>query len=175
MKQHVSSMHVADQSMKNGLRVKFLVTLSAGATAAPLFVMISGLTDTEMPSYKYPDGYKCFKIQGLAPCGTVDIYNNSHGYLCFCRKSLGEGVDHAAKRMSSYFVTVFWPYVEMLRQRKGWDGTHPIPDEYTAVRWCDGAHEQVRAITMEGSLEIDYDQLQQFKNKKRKGKIGSSK
>ena len=64
-----------------GVRVKFARGGSAAGFVYPICILISGLTDSEMPS-KYLD---VVKLKGLGINGRIDPRNEEVGYICFMK------------------------------------------------------------------------------------------
>jgi hypothetical protein len=94
------------------------------------------------------------KIHGLCIGGSGVSSNEQHGYVVFVRR--GSGVDKM--RFHFYQKHVHVPYINMLRKEyAGFDTTvgSNIPDELTAVSWCDGDLSQLYSFTNEHSMLSD--------------------
>ncbi len=122
-----------------------------GGTCAPLFITVSDWNDREMPPGK---DLLVLKVPGLCiGCSGVGS-NAQHGYVVFMRR--GGGVDKM--RFQFYQKHVLIPYINWLRKEyAGFDisvGSN-IPDELTAVSWCDGDLSQMYSVTNEHSMLND--------------------
>jgi len=132
-----------DKSM-NGMRVKLTFTFSAIGTCMPLVCTVAGLTEREMPN---GDEFIHVKIPGLCVGGGgVNINNKEFGHLLLMRDTVGA----AEKKFKWYHDEVLIPGIKAQRKHfAGFDSTsgEPVPDNLTAVSWCDGDLSQVKAIT----------------------------
>jgi hypothetical protein len=94
------------------------------------------------------------KIPALCIGGSGVGSNAQHGYVVFVRR--GGGVDKM--RFQFYQKHVLIPYINWLRKEyAGFDisvGSN-IPDELTAVSWCDGDLSQLYSVTNEHSMLND--------------------
>lgn len=131
-----------DKSM-NGMRVKLTFTVSAIGTCMPLVCTVAGLTERVMPN---GDEFIHVKIPG--PCvggGGVNINNKEFGNLLLMQDTVGA----AEKKFKWYHDEILIPGIKAQRKHfAGFDSTsgEPVPDNQTAVSWCDGDLPQVKAI-----------------------------
>jgi hypothetical protein len=94
------------------------------------------------------------KIPGLCIGGIGVGSNAQYGYIVFMRS--GGGVDKM--RFQFYQKHVLIPYINWLRKEyAGFDISDEsnIPDELTAVSWCDGDLSQLYSVTNEHSMLND--------------------
>ena len=68
---------------KNGLRVKLGTTGTAAGQTAPPYIVISGLTEKDMPEEDTPDGVLIMEIPKLSVGGLVDPDNKGVGFIVF--------------------------------------------------------------------------------------------
>ena len=150
----------------HGMRVKLTYTFSAAGTNAPIFVTVTGLTEREMPK----DDCIQVMIPGLSVGGGgVTLGNNVMGALLFMRGT--EGMEAARYRI--YRDTILLPFIQQTRNE--FHGLKPgdfIPNELTAVCWCDGDLSQIQTIVQEQCLEI-YRQHKIIANKQNPGRTGT--
>ncbi len=135
----------------SGMRVRNTWTFSLAGLCAPLYLTVSSLNDREMPPGK---DMVVLKIPGLCIGGSGIGANTLDGFVVFMRK--GNGNDK--KRFQYYQKNVLIPYINWLRKEfAGYnieDGT-TIPDELTAVAWCDGDVSQLNSMTNEYKILRD--------------------
>ena len=131
-----------DSNMMNGMRVKLTFTFSAIGTCALIFISISGLTPKELPK----EACIILQVEGLCiDGGEVSIDNKEKGYVMFMRND----ADADKYRYKYYRDEVLIPFIQSTR--KEYDGFSnesnlPIPEDLTAVSWCDGDIAQVASI-----------------------------
>ena len=64
-----------------GVRVKFSCGGSAGGYIYPIFILVPGLSDAEMPS----DNFIVVPVEGMTTNGHIDPRNRELGYVCFMK------------------------------------------------------------------------------------------
>ena len=137
---------------KNGLRVRLTFTINGvGMMAAP-FVTVTGITEKELPRATCPSGVYILSIPGLCAGGNTDPRNAAMGYVAFIRTEKGEvsGKTSEQRNFEWYRENVLLPFIKNVRSRLyQHDDNTFIPDELSAVCWCDGANTQLLAITNE--------------------------
>ncbi|KAL7442860.1 hypothetical protein ACHAXH_009425 [Discostella pseudostelligera] len=137
------SFRVQNDKSMNGMRVKLTFTVSAIGTCMPLVCTVAGLTERVMPN---GDEFIHVKIPG--PCvggGGVNINNKEFGNLLLMQDTVGA----AEKKFKWYHDEILIPGIKAQRKHfAGFDSTsgEPVPDNQTAVSWCDGDLPQVKAI-----------------------------
>ena len=123
-----------------GLRVKTTFTFSAVGMSAPIFITVYGLNEREIPS----DKCILVPLKGLCIGGGVNIDAKMSGYVLFMRKQ--ENADSI--RYTHYLKNILLPFVKDNRYQ--FDGLPreevDIPDELSAVSWCNGDIEQIQTI-----------------------------
>ena len=67
-----------DAEMSGGLRVPLTFTFTASGLAAPPYIAVSGLNETELCPEKYPDGILAAEVPGLCKGGD-DVSNKGTG------------------------------------------------------------------------------------------------
>ena len=107
------------------------------------------------------------KIPGLCIGGSAVGSNAQNGYAVFVRR--GSGVNKM--RFQFYQKHVLLPYINLLRKEyAGFDisnGTS-IPDELTAVSWCDGDLSQLHSVTNEHYMLTDQKVIENKQNAARR-------
>eukprot|EP00957_Ditylum_brightwellii_P196829 14996274-Ditylum_brightwellii.AAC.1 len=68
-----------------GMQVKLTYTLSANGNTAGMYVIISKLKESEMPSSIYPNGFDVEEILGLSAVSAIDSSVKVPGYIAFVR------------------------------------------------------------------------------------------
>ena len=143
---------------KNGLRVRLTFTINdVGMIAAP-FITVTGITEKELPRSTCPSGVCILSIPGLCAGGNSDPRNAVMGYVAFVRTEKGEisGKTSEQRNFEWYRENVLLPFIKNVRCRLyQHDIDSPIPDELSAVCWCDGANTQLAAITNEDQQKED--------------------
>jgi hypothetical protein len=76
-----------------GIRVRLTYTFSANGNTAPLYIVISGLKESEMPSSRYPDGFHVEKVPGLSSASAIDPDVEKCGYIVFVRSGKKTNTD----------------------------------------------------------------------------------
>lgn len=148
---------------KNGLRVRLTFTMTGSGLLAPLYVAVTGLNDREL---KIPDDYWdndmfVVEVPGFCIGGGVNPYAQEVGYVVFLRESVqkkggNQKIPH--KKFAHYHRTVFLPFVKKCREQLGYhDDDNEIPDELSAVSWCDGDIPQLSTIIQESQQELDVE------------------
>ena len=142
---------------KNGLRVRLTFTLNGvGMMAAP-FITVTGITEKELPRNTCPSGVYILSIPGLCSGGNTDVRNDAVGHVAFVRSERGavSGKTSEQRNFEWYRENVLLPFIKNIRRvLYQHDINTPIPDELSAVAWCDGALTQLASITNE-SQQID--------------------
>ena len=170
-----------------GLRVVLNTTFTAGGLAAPIFVIIYGLTLDEMPK----NAIVMVPIPGYTVGGDRHIYSKKEGYIVFVRGKFDVGkendnsindcdnneveltsddiedttnqdisVSKESRVADLYRTYVYHPFIKDVRVTQyGWSGEGPIPRHLTAVSWMDGAHGQLKRITTEENLKKEEELL----------------
>ena len=125
--------------------------------AAP-FVTVTGITENELPRATCPSGVYILSIPGLCAGGNNDPRNAATGYVAFIRTEKGEvsGKTSELRNFEWYRENVLLPFIKNVRSRLyQHDNNTPIPDELSAVCWCDGANTQLAAIINEEQQNDD--------------------
>ena len=134
-----------DSKAMNGMRVKLTFSFTAGGNSFPVAVTVLDLTKKEMPP---GEDFIHVEIPGMC-IGGGDVgvgvgYSQQVGHLFLMRSS--EGAEK--ERFKYYQEHILIPGIH--QQRKKYcdfdinDGEE-IPDELTAVAWCDGDLSQIYA------------------------------
>ena len=98
-----------DPENSGGLRVRLTVTFTASGLAAPPYVAVSGLTESELSVDKCPDGLLAAEIPGLCKGGD-DIFNAGIGWLVFLRADKKDNKVDQEKEMLSIANKKFSKY-----------------------------------------------------------------
>ncbi len=118
----------------NGMRVKLTWTLSGGGTSASLFVTVTGLNDRDREMQTECD-MLVVKVPGLCVGGCGVGGNVQVGYIAIIKNG------HDKERFEFYQKNVLLLFINSLHKEYVdfdiSDGTS-IPNELTAVTWCDG-------------------------------------
>ena len=121
----------------NRFRVKLAHTFSGGGHMAPIYITVTGLSEGQLPSSKCEDGMLVVEVPGLCIGSTSDLRIREIGYIVFLRKTDDNRLDQ--RRFLHYRDYVYRPFVAMLRKRyDGHVAGTAVPNELTAVSWCDG-------------------------------------
>ena len=155
-----------------GLRIVLNTTFTAGGLAAPIFVIIYGLTADEMPCNEIVT----VPIPGLTVGADRNVYCDKEGYVTFVRGNYeckdGEEQEQEDVELEGdldddnqtyskesqvarlYRTLVYHPFIRTIRMTQyGWSGEGEVLDDLTTVGWMDGAHGQLKLITDEENLE----------------------
>lgn len=142
----------------NGLRVRQTHSMNAMGNVAPIYLLVSGLNERELPC---PSGIYIMSIKGLCFGAAQDVSNDSIGYLVFMRNETDSvtGDTNETRNFAHYRNTVFIPWIESLREHyagyvPGRPGI-PVPEELTCCSWCDGGGPQLKNIVSPEQMEID--------------------
>ena len=125
---------------------------------AALFITVTGITGKELPRTTCPSGVCIISIPGLFAGGNMDVRNDAMEYVAFVRPEKGEvsGKTSEQRNFEWYIENVLLPFVNNIRRvLYQHDKNSPIPDELSAVAWCDGANTQLAAITNKSQQKED--------------------
>ena len=150
---HTRSHYLPENSKcMSGLRVKLTYTFTATGLQAPVFVTVSGLTETELPVETCPTGILHLDIEGLSiGGGGVTAGGVGKGSLVFIRNDSDRDKDK--KRVRYYRDHVFFPFVDNLRRLySSWEPGMPVSEEMRVQSWCDGDNAQIQSIIDEESI-----------------------
>jgi hypothetical protein len=115
-------------------------------------VIVSGLSDAELPEETCDTGMVHMEIEGLAMGGATSPSNKQKGHVVFVRSYGTNQLD--IRRHLLYRRKVFLPFVDDIRQSLGQaPGTLDIDEALAAVIWQDEDHAQLAAVTAEVLLE----------------------
>ena len=152
--------HKTTESLQ-GIRVKLATTSNAfGQSAAPI-VIVSGLSDAQMPKDKTPEGVILIPLDRLGMAGNSSGEIHCQGYLIFIR---GDGSKTPHMRRFAYQNLVYQDFIAEIRKNKyGWVEGQPVPDYLHCCRWADGALDQLATdrLMREHWDELKIDQLKQ--------------
>ena len=126
-----------------GVRVSMTVATSAGGTAAPIVVCVSGLTERELPGTEF----LVLEIPGLCIGGGANVGIDSIGYVLFMRKTEGA----KQKKFEWYQKEILLESVKENRRCFGEDEdditpTTEVSIQDTAVVSIDGDIPQLNAM-----------------------------
>ena len=68
---------------KLGIRIQLSCTFAANGNTAPIYVIIGGLKESDMPSSVYPNGYYVHCLEGLSAAAAIDPSVKTVGYIVF--------------------------------------------------------------------------------------------
>ena len=131
---------------KNGSRVKLGTTGTAAGQSAPPYIVISGLTEADMPLQNTPDGVLILEIPKLSVGGMVDPDNGGVGFVVFIHSDGSN--DASVNRFHHQTQITYNSFINSIRKtRFGFDAERDgaIPNKLTAVSWNDGAQDQLKA------------------------------
>ena len=92
----------------SGIRVKFACGGSAAGFVYPIVILISGLSDSEMPK----DDFLVVEMKGMGINGRIDPRNEEIGYVCFMK--------HDVKQLHFFdwfYQTITYPTIVAIRKR----------------------------------------------------------
>ena len=156
-----------------GVRIVINCTFTAGGLSSPLFVVVYGLTNEELPN----EEMITLEIPGLTVGANQDVYSSGKGYLTFVKGKHPQDLPHSnqgeddtneeteteskeARIAALYRKLVYHPFVHHIRTTQyGWDPIKDpvVPDSLRAVSWMDGANGQIKEITKEERLKEEED------------------
>ena len=151
-----------------GTRIVINSTFTAGGLLSPIFVVVYGCSEEEMPN----DDILTIKVPGLTVGSDQDVYSNGMGFLTFVKgkhsKDLNDDNNNVdaeeevnmeskeARIAALYRSLVYYPFISHIRKScYGWEPTDDddkVPDALPAVSWMDGANRQLKEITKEERL-----------------------
>ena len=142
----------------NGLRVRLTMTINGiGAMAAP-FITVTGITEKELPKESCESGVYILQIPGLCTGSSMDPRLNAPGYICFVRSERHELSQKSAEQLNFewYRSNILLPFINVCREKYySWEPNSTVPEDLTAVCWCDGANVQLNSIINEEQQEKD--------------------
>ena len=165
---------ITGDSHCRGVRIVINSTFTAGGLAAPLFVVVYGLTGEELPGHEMVT----IDVPGLTVGADQDVYSNGVGYVTFVRgkhhqenlqdnmenninqsDAHEESVDNVQSKEARiaylYRTKVYYPFITHIRKTQyGYEGG-VVPDNLKAVCWMDGANGQLKDIVREENLLED--------------------
>lgn len=157
-----------------GVRVVVNTTFTAGGLAAPIFVVVYGLTPDKMPG----DDIVSVSVPGLTVVSDTQIFTEKEGFIAFVRGKFevkdNEGIDEQdehdeedlteealthskeARIAKLYREKVYHPFIQEIRKTQyGYSGEGPIPEHLLAVSWMDGANGQLKLITSDENIQVE--------------------
>ena len=92
----------AKKCNKLGIRIRLTYTFAANGNTAALYVVISGLKESQMPSSFYPTGCHVEEIPGLSTAAAIDpsVSSTSPGYIVFVRSGKNIIEDESSEQPS---------------------------------------------------------------------------
>ena len=107
------------------------------------------MSDNELPRDSCKNGILIIEIPGLCYGGTVDVRNNSKGYVVFTRRD-ADKESVSSRNFRHYHSEVYSDFVSNLRKKYfNIEETDPIAKSHTSVGWLDGAIDQLSAVNSE--------------------------
>ena len=100
-----------------GLRIRHTITCNGVGNAAPFYLTIYGLSESELPSPTCHTGVYHLPIPGLYYGGNQNVSSSTVGHLVFIRSTKKEDETSTDQlNHELYRNTVFLPYIEEVRQ-----------------------------------------------------------
>jgi hypothetical protein len=97
-----------DERALRGLRVKHIMTHCALGLSAVPYIIVSGLTEEQLPKELTPSGFLSLKVEGLIGGGIKGARSPCHGFVVFTRS---DGTDSVgAEKIGHYLKNVFIPF-----------------------------------------------------------------
>lgn len=98
---------------KRGIRITHTVTITANGSMAPIFLILSGLTEQELSKEQCPSGIVLKKIKGLNYGASVDISNQDEGTIIFMRSERFQVTGESNEQIINdyYENEVFHPFM----------------------------------------------------------------
>ena len=126
-----------------GLRVKLTYTFTGAGAMAPIFILVLGLNERELPQ----DQCVALEIKGVCVGGGgVTMGAKQNDILLFMRGD--KGMDK--NRYQIYRDEVLIPFIrESHSEYRGWKEGSPIPEDMKVVSWCEGDLAQINNIITE--------------------------
>ncbi|CAB9518460.1 hypothetical protein SEMRO_936_G222121.1 [Seminavis robusta] len=138
-------------AVANGIRVKMTNLMTAAGTTGPVWMSVTGLNERELPKSENPAGILVLSIAGLCVGGGgVTVGRENSGFVVFVRNDGDKETDKV--RYRHFIDDCLLPWIDEIRVEEGWKRGTPIPDDLTAVAWCDGDIAQLATIADESTL-----------------------
>jgi hypothetical protein len=148
-----SPSEVSDSQAMNGFRIKLTVTITKAGEMAPIFCSVF-LSEKELPTETCPEGFLVLPIKGLAVGSATDVFNQQLGYVCFIRRTGESSAD--LRRYKHYRNAILLPFIKELCLAHDYhEPGNEVPEELTAVSYCDGDLPQIAAIVDELKQETE--------------------
>jgi hypothetical protein len=123
-------------------RIKQTLAISASGHISQPFFTIVGLSESEFPKEKCPDGFIVMAIHGLSPLTATDPFDEGSGCVCLMRSQMGA----RQVKFSYWRKGVIYPFVRQLQEvHRDWDSSTSLPRLAQNIIWLDGAPEQIKA------------------------------
>ena len=132
----------------SGIRVKFACGGSAAGFIYPICILISGLSDNEMPN----EDFVVATVEGLGINGRIDPRNKEVGYVCFMKKDVKQ-----LHFFDWFYNNVTYPTVVAIRKR--YNSFYNNPEQHQDQ--IQHSHENDKFVLW-GDSDIPY--LQQMTN-----------
>ena len=146
-----STYHMDNSNNMNGRRVKqHFISNGVGDCAPPVYCFC-GLTKYEMPTVDFI----VWKVEGLCVGGYGVNGSKSPGYVLFMRGGEDKGAEK--ERFRWIQENIFFPFIDQVREEHTGFVRQigvPIPEEETAVGWCDGDISQLATIIEKKGIEL---------------------
>eukprot|EP00957_Ditylum_brightwellii_P045691 3467171-Ditylum_brightwellii.AAC.1 len=128
------------QQIAKGIKVKLTYTFSgAGQTFTP-YIIVTGLTERELPKDECPSGIFKVPMPGLCMEWNHDPTCNDIGYAVFSRNTVSEELVHL-KNHEHYHNDLYKPTINAIRNsthKFDVEVSEDMPDELSSVGWNDG-------------------------------------
>ena len=123
-----------------GTRIRHTVSFNGVGNAAPFYISVYGLSETELPSETCPSGVFPLMIPGFCYGGSQNCASATVGYIVFIRSTNKENnVSTDQLNHELYRKQVFLPWVEQTRENYlrmvGWKGGDDLEDDHIWVGW----------------------------------------
>mgnify|MGYP004044576965 CR=1 FL=1 len=130
------------------LRVKLCLTTNAMGMVAAIWIVVSGLTEEELPREHCPSGVHVVQIDGLCPEAAKNPGATAVGFVVLTRKTTSddEGVSIAQKKFREYYDRVMIPFVNECRRivDRRYAGDASEFQHLRVVSWTDGDGPQIK-------------------------------
>ena len=123
-----------------GIRIRHTVSFNGVGNAAPFYMTIYGLSDSELPKETCPSGVYHMMLPGFSYGANRNCSNSTVGHIVFIRSTSKED-DISTDQLNHelYRKQVFLPWVEETRENylrlEGWKGGDDVDDDNIWVGW----------------------------------------
>jgi hypothetical protein len=159
VRNHTSIKIRGEDSLCNGISVKWLDSTSASGSVFPMTMLFGGFEESVMPQ----DDFLFLDVAGLSVNGQLDArQHDAPGFVVLKKKGVS-----MQDFYSWYTNRVILPYYQVLREKHGLTNHAHIPEPEKARIWSDSDMTNIGAITAPQEMDRNYNNGLEF------GKLGA--